>query len=38
MGFPALPAGMKTAGTAAQLQKKRSDTVFTYSQGEKIEH
>lgn len=30
MGSPALLAGMKTARTAAQLQKERPDTAFTY--------
>jgi len=38
MGFPALLAGMKIAETAAQLQKKRKDTAFTYLRGKKIEH
>lgn len=38
MGSPVLPAGRKTAGTAAQLQKQRWDTLFTYSQGKTIAH
>lgn len=36
MGFPALPSGMKTAETAAQLWKEKSDT--GHSQGETPEH
>lgn len=34
MGSPAQPAGMKTAGTAVQLQKESSDSGVTYSQSE----
>lgn len=38
MGFPALPSGMKTAETVAQLWKEKSDTDFTDSQGRTPEH